>query len=91
MTFIPERTVEFINFFEGYKDQIRNFSGCSYLQILQDKNNPNIIFSYSHWRSEEDLENYRKSDLFSKIWPKTKELFNAAPDAWSTAILHNLI
>ena len=29
------------HFFDGYKERIRNFPGCNYLQILQDKNNPN--------------------------------------------------
>ena len=90
MTFQPEKTNEFISFFEEYKEQIRNFPGCIYLQVLQDKNNPNIIFSYSHWSSDEDLDNYRKSELFSNVWPRTKELFLSAPEAWSTVVLHDM-
>ena len=89
MTFIPEKTIEFIEFFEEFKLKIRNFPGCTYLQILQDKTNPNIIFSYSHWNHEDDLDSYRKSELFSKVWPKTKELFHSAPEAWSTKVLHD--
>jgi (4S)-4-hydroxy-5-phosphonooxypentane-2,3-dione isomerase len=91
MTFIPERTEEFLQFFEDYKNKIRNFPGCHYLLILRDKNHPHIVFSYSHWNREEDLDNYRHSDLFKKVWPKTKELFLAAPEAWTTEILHDLI
>ena len=89
MTFRPESTEVFINFFEEYKLQIRNAAGCQYLQVLQDKNHPNIIFSYSHWTTEADLDDYRKSELFKKIWPRTKELFLQAPEAWTTNILHD--
>jgi quinol monooxygenase YgiN len=90
MTFRPEVTNEFINFFEDYKQKIRNAQGCSYLQILQDLNSPNIIFSYSHWASETDLDNYRKSEVFKSVWPRTKALFLADPEAWSTVVLHDL-
>lgn len=89
MTFRPESTEVFINFFEEYKLQIRNVAGCQYLQVLQDKNQPNIIFSYSHWITEAHLDDYRKSELFKKIWPRTKELFLQAPEAWTTNILHD--
>jgi (4S)-4-hydroxy-5-phosphonooxypentane-2,3-dione isomerase len=91
MTFRPELAKEFINFFEDYKLQIRNFPGCSYLQVLQDLNCPNIIFSYSHWESESDLDNYRKSEVFKSVWPRTKALFLEVPLAWSTVVLHDLI
>jgi hypothetical protein len=90
MTFQPEKVEEFLHFFEHYKDQIRDFPGCSYLQVLKDVNNPHVIFSYSHWNEGFDLENYRNSELFQKIWPKTKEMFLSAPEAWSTMILHDL-
>jgi len=90
MTFRPDLTSEFINFFEEYKQKIRNFPGCSYLQILQDTNSPNIIFSYSHWTSETDLDNYRKSDVFKSVWPRTKALFLEEPEAWSNVVLHDL-
>jgi len=91
MTFRPEHTEAFINFFEAYKMQIRNSPGCSYLQVLQDKNNPNIIFSYSHWAEENDLENYRKSEVFREVWPRTKALFHADAEAWTTKVLHELM
>ncbi len=90
MTFHPENVENFKNLFSIYKDQIRHFPGCHYLQVLQDKDNPNIIFSYSHWSQISDLNNYRHSELFKKVWPKTKEMFSEAAVAWSTELVHDL-
>lgn len=90
MTFLPEAVAAFTSFFEGYKNRIRNFPGCQYLQVLQDKKHPEIFFSYSYWDSEEDLNNYRNSELFKEIWPKTKVKFAAKAEAWSTELLHDL-
>jgi heme-degrading monooxygenase HmoA len=90
MTFKAEEVESFKTFFENYKDQIRNFPGCQYLQVLQDNNRPEIIFSYSYWDTEADLNNYRNSELFSEIWPKTKAKFAAKAEAWSTHLLHDL-
>ena len=74
---------EFLGLFESYKTRIRNFEGCTFLELYQDKDNPNIFFTYSCWNSEEDLENYRQSDLFENVWSQTKKLFNDKPLAWS--------
>ena len=73
----------FLEIFNSNKNNIRNFEGCRLLQLLKDKNNPNIIFSYSHWESEKHLDVYRNSDLFKSVWKKTKILFNNKPEAWS--------
>lgn len=90
MTFLNENVNQFIEFFESYKDKIRNFPGCTYLQVLKDKSQPNIIFSYSYWESEVNLDDYRNSELFNEIWPYTKKMFSAAPEAWTTEVLHDL-
>ncbi len=42
-----------------------------------------MFFTYSHWNREEDLETYRKSELFQTVWSDTRKLFRAAPTAWS--------
>ena len=73
----------FLENFNINKKNIRNFEGCRLLQLLRDKNDPNMFFSYSYWKSEEHLENYRNSDLFKSVWAKTKILFNNKPEAWS--------
>ena len=63
MTFRPEKINEFLEIFESSKEKIRAFEGCHHLELLRDINSPDIFLTYSHWESEEDLNNYRKSEL----------------------------
>ena len=74
---------EFRTMFEEKKLKIRNSQGCELLELYQDKNNPEIFFTYSYWNDESDLERYRKSDFFKKTWQQTKGYFNEKPEAWS--------
>jgi len=83
MSFNPEKISEFLDNFHQNKNNIRNFEGCQLLELYQDKNQGNIYFTYSYWKNDSDLENYRHSDLFKQVWAKTKPLFNAKPEAWS--------
>jgi len=83
MTFAPEKVNDFLTTFEANKQLIRNFEGVQSLELLNDKNNKNIFFTYSYWESEEALERYRHSDLFKSIWVKTKPLFTQKAEAWS--------
>ena len=64
LSFDPEKIPTFLANFEQVKDRIRNFEGCQFLELYQDKHNTNIFFTYSYWNSEADLENYRHSQLF---------------------------
>lgn len=83
MTFHPEKVNEFQQIFNESKELIRNMPGCTHLELLNDVNEKNIFFTYSYWESENDLNNYRKSDVFAKVWAKTKVLFSDKPEAWS--------
>jgi len=83
MSFEENKIEEFLNNFHQNKDKIRNFKGCTFLELYRDKTNKNIFFTYSYWNSEEDLNHYRNSELFKTVWLKTKVLFNAIPQAWS--------
>ena len=83
MTFQTEQTDTFLANFEQVKDRIRQFEGCSYLKLLRDKNQPNVLFTYSYWENESNLDAYRYSDYFKNVWSKTKILFDDAPQAWS--------
>ena len=65
------------------KEFIRASEGCRLLELYQDKNNPEVFFTYSYWDNEEDLENYRNSELFKNVWIQTKKYFNDKPLAWS--------
>ena len=83
MTFDPTKVDEFLSNFDEVKHLIRNFDGVEHLSLLRDKTHPHIFFTYSHWQSEQRLENYRNSDLFNRVWNKTKPLFIAKAEAWS--------
>lgn len=83
MEFEPAMLQDFMQVFSQSADQIRNFDGCKRLELLQDRFNPNILFTYSWWESEDHLNHYRHSELFKKTWAKTKILFREKPQAWS--------
>ncbi len=83
MNFKPEKVSEFLKIFDESKQLIRDMPGCSHLELLNDKNESNIFFTYSYWKSENDLNNYRNSEVFASVWTKTKALFKAKAEAWS--------
>ena len=83
MSFKPEHIEAFKTIFETNWTKIKGFEGCEHVELLQDKNNPQIFFTYSLWQSEAHLNNYRNSELFNGVWAATKALFNAKPEAWS--------
>jgi len=83
MNFQKEKVDEFLANFNANKAFIRSFEGVEYLELLKDKTQPHIFFTYSVWKSEEYLEIYRNSDLFKDIWSKTKPLFSEPAEAWS--------
>lgn len=83
MSFEPSKIEEFLAHFESHKMLIRNFEGCQFLELYRDKKHTNVFFTYSFWNTEDDLEQYRQSDLFKIVWSQTKPLFNDKPEAWS--------
>ncbi|MEO0037873.1 MAG: hypothetical protein RIQ59_1084 [Bacteroidota bacterium] len=83
MSFHEENIPAFLENFELMKTHIRNAPGNRFLELYQDKTNPCILFTYSYWETEADLENYRNSALFDEVWTFTKKLFNDKPEAWS--------
>lgn len=83
MTFQKDQVEAFLSVFQSSKDQIRAFPGCERLELLQDRDHPNVLMTYSWWKNAEDLESYRHSDLFKQTWAKTKPLFAEKPRAWS--------
>jgi heme-degrading monooxygenase HmoA len=83
MSFQHEKVEVVKSFLEDVRGSIIRFSGCEHLDILQDLNQKNVFFSYSHWRSEQDLENYRQSEFFKETWARAKLWFIEKPCAWS--------
>ncbi|MCH8534830.1 MAG: antibiotic biosynthesis monooxygenase [Flavobacteriaceae bacterium] len=90
MKFKEEEIENFLDLFHHNKNHIRNFEGCEHLELYQDKNNPQLFFTYSFWQSEDALNGYRNSDLFAEVWKNTKIKFSAKPEAWSVNRLVNL-
>ncbi|NMH26879.1 putative quinol monooxygenase [Flavobacterium silvaticum] len=90
LSFAEENIPAFLENFELMKQRIRNAHGNRFLELYRDRDNPEIFFTYSFWETEEDLENYRKSELFYDVWSFTKKLFNAKPEAWSVDKLTSL-
>lgn len=90
MTFRPEEVETFRKIFEDSKEKIRAFPGVMHLELLNGTDQVDVFFTYSHWKTAEDLENYRHSELFKNTWAKTKPLFAAKAEAWSTNQLAKL-
>ncbi|WP_159780621.1 putative quinol monooxygenase [Flavobacterium sp. 9AF] len=91
MRFQEDKIDLFLENFNQVKEKIRNFEGNEFLELYQDKNDPRIFFTYSYWQQEENLEEYRKSVLFTEVWNFTKALFSDKPEAWSVNKLVTLV
>ncbi|MBS1554018.1 MAG: putative quinol monooxygenase [Bacteroidota bacterium] len=83
MHFTEAGVEEFLEIFNAHKTAIRNFPGCSHLQLLKDAEDPNCYTTLSHWDKPESLEAYRKSELFGKVWGRVKTLFSERTQAFS--------
>lgn len=91
MRFQEDKIDAFLANFNQVKEKIRHFEGNQFLELYQDKNDPRIFFTYSYWQAEENLENYRNSDLFKEVWNYTKALFSDKPEAWSVDKIASLV
>ncbi len=84
MTFDPSKVDYFIEeVFNKSKTFIRNFEGCSHLELHRDVMHPNVLYTYSIWKNTDCLNVYRNSELFKDTWAKTKVLFADKPRAFS--------
>ena len=83
MHFTEAGVDEFLEIFDANKNSIRNFDGCLHLQLLKDANEPYTYATLSHWKDEQSLENYRKSELFGSVWGRVKTLFAERSQAFS--------
>ena len=83
MHFIESGVDEFLEIFNSNKEAIRNFPGCSHLQLLKDASDPTCFTTLSHWEHPDNLESYRKSELFGKVWGRVKTLFSQRTQAFS--------
>ena len=83
MHFTEAGVSEFLTLFSKHKDAIRNFPGCTHLELLKDHDDPGCFSTLSHWNNQADLEAYRKSQLFEQVWGQAKSLFAERSQAFS--------
>ena len=83
MHFTKAGVEEFLEIFHANKTAIRNFEGCTHLQLLKDLDHDLVYTTLSHWRDAESLEQYRKSELFASVWGRVKTLFAERTQAFS--------
>jgi hypothetical protein len=83
LTFQPALVPQFLAIYEESLPKIRAFEGNLHVELLRSTAQPNVLFTLSHWQSEEALENYRRSGLFEATWARTKVLFADRPEAWT--------
>ncbi len=90
MTFRPEEMQQFRAVFDASKEHIAAFNGCLGLKLIQDIDQENVLYTYSIWAQESDLEAYRASELFKNTWAQTKVLFAEKAHAWSTHVVDHV-
>ena len=83
MKFHPELEQEFLGVFHHSAENIRQFEGCLKMNLFKVKSDELTYMTISHWYSENDLENYRNSELFKNTWKAVKPLFSGPPEAWT--------
>ena len=83
MHFTEAGVEEFLSIFEANKVAIRNFEGCTHLELLKDMEDPFTYTTLSYWDGPQYLEKYRQSELFGKVWGRVKTLFSERTQAFS--------
>jgi heme oxygenase (mycobilin-producing) len=83
MHFTAAGVEEFLQIFNANKEAIRNFEGCSHLELLKDAKDSTVFTTLSYWKDEHCLEQYRKSELFGSVWGRVKTLFASRSQAFS--------
>jgi len=83
MHFTEAGVEEFLEIFNANKNAIRNFPGCTHLELLKDAEDPYVFSTLSYWNDGESLEKYRKSELFSSVWGTVKTLFAERTQAFT--------
>ncbi|HYG49835.1 MAG TPA: antibiotic biosynthesis monooxygenase family protein [Flavobacteriales bacterium] len=83
MSFEADRIELFKKIFAETKGGIRAFPGCNEVNLFQHATDPSVFFTISKWNSEADLDHYRNSEFFAKVWNMTRQGFKAKPEAWT--------
>lgn len=91
MTFKHNEVENFLKLFDASKNKIRNFNGCTHLELLKDYDASNVFSTYSIWKDAASLDAYRQSELFGEVWRATKAKFEEKPIAFSSKKFINVV
>jgi heme-degrading monooxygenase HmoA len=83
MHFTEEGLKKFLPVFNLHKTSIRNFPGCTHLELLKDAHDPLVFTTLSYWNRASDLDAYRHSDLFKVVWSTVKPFFSKKTEAFT--------
>lgn len=84
MRFDADNRQAFMALFERNKEAIESMPGCGGVMLVESIDaNGLIISTLSTWSSQSDLDAYRNSSLFGRVWPATKALFSSPASAKS--------
>lgn len=87
-----ESTIDaFESLFREFEQQIRHQPGCHGLELHGDPDHPFVRYTHSHWESTDRLNDYRHSELFTQVWPRTKKLFAGRPQAFSLSQIRKVL
>lgn len=87
MHFNQEDVPTFLALFERFREDIASQPGCRKLHLTQHSDHPHQYSTLSIWDDQAALDAYRHSALFGAVWPSTKALFSAPPEAESHALI----
>ncbi len=83
LKFHPEHRERFLQLFAQVYPKIRARPGCLALHLVADVDGTADFLTLSVWRSLEDLEAYRQSDIFGEVWPQVREMLRER--AWAAS------
>lgn len=62
---------------------VRQSEGCQRLEIIESTDQVGMFITYSYWRDADDLNRYRRSEVFKGFWGRVKPLFSQPARAYS--------
>lgn len=80
----PVHADAFIKAYSDAKPLILAQHGCRHLELLRSKDD--VFITLSFWDSEDDLNAYRKTELFERTWKYVKTLFQGKAQALTTIV-----
>ena len=83
MVFSEITKSDFVKIFYAKQSAIEASEGCIEVFLMQDERDPMAMATWSLWKEEKYLDQYRNSELFIVTWEEVKPLFTERARAWS--------